>query len=112
MVNPSHSFLTYSLAMPSPNGAIHLRRLAVALSGALTGLPVEQQLLNRNPLVVSITIFPPSARPQAGLMQAADANRLTNGPYRFVIGPVRSALTCDSKTCWSPAASCCRRPIG
>lgn len=86
----------------------------------LTGLPLSDEgALRHNPLIVSITNFPPSARPQAGLVQAAqiwetsigqgmtrflavlygdylselrvaDAQSVAVDPYEFVIGPVRS----------------------
>jgi hypothetical protein len=86
----------------------------------LTGLEMKSgESLNKAPILVSVTNFPPSARPQAGLSLAshvwetsigqgmtrflavyygdyvdsfrdlADASALAN-PYDFVIGPVRS----------------------
>jgi hypothetical protein len=83
----------------------------------LTGLPIGPGLLRRAPLLVSITNFPPSARPQAGLSQADHVWETSIGqgltrflavyfgdypqrlselapgadlPYDFVIGPIRS----------------------
>ncbi len=86
----------------------------------LTGLPLDNpDVLRRNPLLVSISNFPLSARPQAGLAQAAqvwetsigqgmtrflavyygdylealgeaEALRQVEDKYGFVIGPIRS----------------------
>ena len=83
----------------------------------LTGLPIHASRLGRAPLLVSITNFPPSARPQAGLSQADHVwetaigqgltrflavyygdypqrlAQLADGadlPYEFVVGPIRS----------------------
>lgn len=84
----------------------------------LTGLPVANRAaLRRAPLLVAITNFPPSSRPQAGLSQAAHVWETSIGqgltrflavyygdypdrleslaagadlPYGFVVGPVRS----------------------
>lgn len=84
----------------------------------LTGLPLEEpESLERSALLVAITNFPPSARPQAGLSQAAHVWETSIGqgltrflavyygqypeqlaglaegqdlPYDFAIGPVRS----------------------
>jgi hypothetical protein len=86
----------------------------------LTGLPIaDQSALQRNPLLVSITNFPPSARPQAGLsfaaqvwetsigqgmtrflamyygdyldtLKEAKALQSSNQRYEYVLGPIRS----------------------
>lgn len=86
----------------------------------LTGLPVNNPAsMRRNPLLVSITNFPPSARPQAGLslaaqvwetsigqgmtrflalyygdylsaLRAVEAAQPTDDGYDYVLGPVRS----------------------
>lgn len=73
----------------------------------LTGLPADPDLLNRRPILIKVSDYPPVVRPQSGLNQADIVweHLLSGGVTRFSaiylgqdaphVGPIRSARLVD-----------------